>query len=76
MKVSHFKGKGGTPGINPLEARKKEPQKELKVPKKLIPPELPGETLLKLFRDKGAEGDKIPISVPQVSAVAAAKVTK
>jgi len=46
------------------------------VPKKVIPPDLPGETFLKLVIKTGSDLDKIPISVPQVSAVTAAKAVR
>jgi len=60
----------------PDEAKTNDPRKEEKVPKRVIPPDLPGETLLKVVIKTGSDLDKIPISVPQVSAVTAAKVVR
>jgi len=60
----------------PDEAKTDDPRKEAEVPKKVIPPDLPGETFLKLVIKIGSDLDKIPISVPQVSAVTAAKLVR
>ena len=57
----------------PDEAKTNDPRKEAIMPKKVIPPDLPGETFLKVVIKTGSDLDKIPISVPQVSAVTAAK---
>ena len=57
----------------PDEAKTNDPRKEAEVPKKVIPPDLPGETFLKDVIKTGSDLDKIPISVAQVSAVTAAK---
>jgi hypothetical protein len=42
----------------------------------VIPPDLPGETFLRVVIKRGWDLDKIPISVPQVSAVTAAKTVR
>lgn len=60
----------------PDEAKTDDPRKEAELPKKVIPPDLPGETFLKLVIKIGSDLDKIPISVPQVSAVTAAKLVR
>src|SRR3989304_10606260 len=75
-KNSSLKGTGEIPGRNPTKTRKKEPKRELAVPIRLMPPELPGDTLLKPLREIGSALDKIPISVPQVSALTVAKQVK
>ena len=41
-----------------------------------MPPDLPGGTFLKVVIKMGSDLDRIPISVPQVSAVAAANVVR
>ena len=58
------------------EAKTSDPRKEAIMPKKVIPPDLPGETFLKVVIRTGSDLDKIPISVPQVSAVTAAKTVR
>lgn len=50
---SSLKVIGETPGKNPLKTKKKEPKRELAVPIRLTPPELPGDTLLKPLREIG-----------------------
>jgi hypothetical protein len=60
----------------PDEAKTNDPRKEQKVPKKEIPPDLPAEIFQKDVIKTGSDLDKIPISVPQVSAVTAAKVVR
>jgi len=60
----------------PDEAKTNDPRKEANVPKKVIPPDLPAEIFLKDVIKTGSDLDKIPISVPQVSAVTAAKVVR
>lgn len=75
-KSSSIKGTEEIPGRNPIKTSEKEPKRELAVPRRLMPPELPGETLLKPLREIGSALDKIPISVPQVSALTVAKQAK
>lgn len=60
----------------PDEAKINDPRKEAEVPKNVIPPDFPGETFLKVVIKTGWDLDKIPISVPQVSAVTAAKLVR
>ena len=75
-KSSRLKGTGETPGRNPLMTKRKEPKRELAVPIRLMPPELPGDTFLKPLKEIGSAFDRIPISVPQVSALTVAKQAK
>ncbi len=75
-KASVLKETGEIPGRNPVETSRKAPNKELAVPIRLTPPELPGETFLKVLREIGADLERIPISVPQVSALTVAKQAK
>lgn len=60
----------------PDEANTNDPRDEATMPKKVIPPDLPAETFLKVVIKTGSDLDKIPISVPQVSAVTAAKTVR
>lgn len=50
----------------------KAPANAAAVPKSEMPPEVPVGTLLKFKIDRGSDFDSTPISVAQVSAVAAA----
>ena len=60
----------------PDNAKTNDPRREAQVPMKVTPPDLPGETFLKVVIKTGSDFDKIPISVPQVSAVAVAKAVR
>ncbi len=63
---------GSVSGNRPLKVKIPAPMKKPEVPRAVTPPDLPTGTFSNVIMSLGLLRDKMPISVPQVSAVAAA----